>query len=402
MSLTADKNPKIVVLTSIFPAVSETFVVDHIVGLERRGWSVTVVALDVGWDKASELAERLGLNFEVRQLPISTFSSRLGRIRFVFKQLWKSGGLRHFFSPWVRDLVLYSEEFEKVCCEVAPNLIHAHFGPNGIIASFVARANHLPLLVNFHGYDVNVVPRNEGWGPYRRFLRGATAIVHSPFVHRILQNNLSMSCQLIPLGVDSTLFCSPNRKKGWNETIQLLVVGRLVYLKGVHIAVEVLSLLQAYCPDFQWELSICGDGPEREAIFAKVTALGLINQVKFYGALEYEEVAMRMVDADILLIPSIPDADGAQEAFSRVAIEGMASGLAVVAFNTGGLLETIGSGGKLVGCGNAKAMAEAVVEMVEMHMPSEWETVALEQASHYSITSMWLKYDQLSRQMLIS
>ena len=388
--------PHVLVLTSIFPAVSETFVLDHIVGLKNKGWGVTVVALTVDGQKEALLAKIRNLSVDVRQLSPPAFSGWVSRGFFALLQLVRCGGARYFFSSWVRNLVLFSDSLGKIVEDVSPDVIHAHFGPNGVIASFAARANHLPLLVDFHGYDVTVVPKREGWGPYRLFLRDAKAIVHSSFVESLIKEHLSCPVCRVHLGVDTSVFSAPERAGKWPEKVEFLLVGRLVFQKGFHIAIAMLAIFKRHFPDCLPHLTICGEGPQKQFLEQCALQYGVEESVTFTGALPHEMVSEQMKKADILLIPSVSVVSGSEEAFCRVAIEGMAMGLSVIGSKTGGLQETIGSGGSTCRSGSALALYKAVEDFLVHSNPQEAAQHACERAREFTIERMNEEYTNIT------
>jgi|SRR6185312_1035443 len=46
--------------------------------------------------------------------------------------------------------------FHRALSRSGPNLIHAHFAPDGAIACILAEKLNIPLIVTLHGYDVTV------------------------------------------------------------------------------------------------------------------------------------------------------------------------------------------------------------------------------------------------------
>jgi glycosyltransferase involved in cell wall biosynthesis len=98
----------------------------------------------------------------------------------------------------------------------------------------------------------------------------------------------------------------------------------------------------------------------------------------------------------VLLVSSMVTPDGAQEAFGRVAIEGLASGLAVVVSATGGLQETVGDAGWTVPAGNKEALASRILGILEQTTPADVRCRARARAEEYSIETMWDMYADLA------
>ena len=110
--------------------------------------------------------------------------------------------------------------------------------------------------------------------------------------------------------------------------------------------------------DLPWSLEVIGDGPAREAVGAALAPLG--NRVRFAGALGDAAVAQRLAAADLFVWPAI------NEAFGMALLEAQASGLPVVAGNSGGVADIVADGatGLLAPLGDADAFAQAVRALV--------------------------------------
>jgi glycosyltransferase involved in cell wall biosynthesis len=132
----------------------------------------------------------------------------------------------------------------------------------------------------------------------------------------------------------------------------LLFVGRLVSVKGADLAIAALDRLHQQGIDTT--LTICGDGPEREALEGQARRAGLRNSVHFEGWTDPEELAMHYRRSELLLVPS------RYEPFGIVALEAIAGGCPVVAAKTGGLPEAVGDCGILVAPDDAQELAHGI------------------------------------------
>ncbi len=75
-----------------------------------------------------------------------------------------------------------------------------------------------------------------------------------------------------------------------------LVVGRLARQKGQRLAIEAMAKLKAMRPDQSIELTLIGDGPERESLVERVNQLSLQSMVRFEGQLDNPYPWIRATD----------------------------------------------------------------------------------------------------------
>ena len=152
----------------------------------------------------------------------------------------------------------------------------------------------------------------------------------------------------------------PSDKK---QTLNLLYAGRIYPEKGVDTAINALEKLVVGQGLRNIKLSIVGSGSEDYENFLHqlVDKAGLNNYVSFSRHVPAEKMPQLLQNFDVLLAPSIW-----QEPFSRIVLEGMISGLVVIATRTGGTPEIIkdGENGLLFAPGDAENLTQKIVALV--------------------------------------
>lgn len=109
---------------------------------------------------------------------------------------------------------------------------------------------------------------------------------------------------------------------------KLLYAGRLLYWKGVHIAVEAMAQLVANMPDAH--LTIVGNGPEEARLKTEIAQRGLGANITFVSWMPQEQF-LRLYDThDLFVFPSLHDSTG------WVVLESFCKGLPVACLNLGG------------------------------------------------------------------
>ncbi len=214
------------------------------------------------------------------------------------------------------------------------DIVHAHWLiPQGIVQSFFEK----PYIVTGHGGDVTSLNK----GIFRRLkikcLKRAkyVTVVSEHLKNKIQELVLEIQPDVIPMGVDISKFGRQYRKENYfnqGDRKVVLFVGRLAEKKGVKYLIEAMKNINAL-------LVVVGDGPLREDL--KKQAFEIEEKVLFLGAKTHEELKVIYASADIFVCPSITAKDGDQEGFGLVMLEAMASGLPVVASNSGGITQLI-------------------------------------------------------------
>ncbi len=119
---------------------------------------------------------------------------------------------------------------------------------------------------------------------------------------------------------------------GYGEKL-ILCVGRLVPQKGIEYFIRAIPAIAKRYPEAKFV--IVGEGWSRDILEAEAHASGQGRKIQFTGFASDQEVINLMTSADVLVVPSI------YEPFGIVALEGMATGVPVVASKVGGLSEVI-------------------------------------------------------------
>ena len=140
---------------------------------------------------------------------------------------------------------------------------------------------------------------------------------------------------------------------------ELLFVGRVVRAKGLDVLIEALALLKA--EGLTPKLSVAGDGDERQRLEARAVELGLSGQVTWLGVLRGPALGDAMRRHTVVVVPSRPEPP---EALPLVPIESIASGCVMIACRQGGLPESVGPCGVLVEPEDARALADAMRDLL--------------------------------------
>jgi colanic acid/amylovoran biosynthesis glycosyltransferase len=250
------------------------------------------------------------------------------------------------------------------CRRAGVRLLHAHFGPNGLLVLPMVRALRVPLVVTFHGYDVTSFPLSPRYrDDYRRYLfpRAALLIAASGFVRSRLEALGAPQHKLVThhIGVPLDLYGPPSTCSH-REGIRLLSVGRLVECKGHEYLLRAAATLMR--AGQRVSLMLVGDGPLRSTLEGLAADLGIESVVQIMGWQTPHSVSELMGDADVFIMPSVTTSDGGAEGMGLAQLEAAASGLPVVASRVGGIPEGVvdGETGFVVDEKSPEALADRI------------------------------------------
>jgi glycosyltransferase involved in cell wall biosynthesis len=266
----------------------------------------------------------------------------------------------------------------RVTRQVRFDLLHAHWVlPNGPLGALVAARRKVPLVVSLHGSDV-YLPERHRWlrGLAAWTFRRAAAITacSGDLARRAVALGAPAErITVIPYGADGTTFhpADPAERQrvraewGLEEGEALiLAVGRLVRKKGFDVLVRALpQVLAAAGPA---KLLIAGQGDLREELAALARELGVAGHVILPGAVERDRLPALFRSCDVLAVPSMHDERGNVDGLPNVVLEGMASGVPIVASDVAGIPQVIASeeNGLLVPEKDPAALAQALVRLL--------------------------------------
>jgi glycosyltransferase involved in cell wall biosynthesis len=168
------------------------------------------------------------------------------------------------------------------------------------------------------------------------------------------ESNISV----IPFGVDTDMF-SPTQLEEEREECEILYAGSLYPLKGVRYLIQAIASVRKQ--GLKANLTIVGEGQQKEALTALTRALGIEEHVKFEGFVPYSNMPSYYKRSDIFCFPTLG------EPFGKAVIEAMACGKPVIATNVGGPAEIIQDevDGLLVPPSNPEAIALQITRLIE-------------------------------------
>ncbi len=370
---------RVAVLTPEFPSVSQTFVMNQIVGIVDAGHDVQVFALRAA---AAEARHE-----DIRRHDLlgrtTWFTLASNRTVRAISSLWT--GCRLFISrpsATLRSAAVLARDRRPVAVQstlrvAAPlirkarhfDVLYCHFGEIGIIAHRLRRLGLLSgrLVTVFHGFDITRFVKERGREVYAELLAGGDLFlpVSERWKRRLLELGAAPAkIRVHRMGVDCARFTYKPRQLRPDETVRIVTVARLVEKKGIEYSIRAVAELlgRGHRIDYR----IVGDGPLRAALRSVIDETGCGAHIRLLGPLAQREVIEVLGGAHLLMLTSVTDADGDQEGIPVSIMEAMAMGLPVISTWHSGIPELIADGvtGVLVPERDVQATASAVEELI--------------------------------------
>jgi len=362
---------KIGLLTTSFPRYrgdgAGVFIYDLARHLVQKGCDVTVLAPHDGAGPLRESWDRL----------------RIVRFRYFYpepyqKLCYGAGVVNNIKTSPVALLqvppLILMQFFacRKLIQQENIDLLHAHWTvPQGLTGFFCRSLYEIPYIVTIHGTDIHGLNYPLLSDLNRLVLRHAAACTANSVVTARAAQRLSASTapQIIPMGVDPALFRAarpdPSLPDPEAQGPVILFVGRLMALKGIRYLLGAMPRILSTFP--QTNLYIVGDGPERARLEGMCVALGIQDNVRFFGEVPHQDLPPYYTAADVFVLPSCRDKTGALEGLGVVLLEAMACGVPVVGSDIGGIPQIIENGvtGLLSEPESSDSLARNILQILE-------------------------------------
>lgn len=137
-------------------------------------------------------------------------------------------------------------------------------------------------------------------------------------------------CTAIINAPDPAVFRCEGRRRRDGKFV-LIYPGSLNEHQGLEVAVRAVAQASTIAPEI--ELHIYGEGPCKERLIFLARACGIEEKVRFFPLLPLREVAARIENADLGIVPKRADGFG-NEAFSTKVLEFMSLGVPVLVTGT--------------------------------------------------------------------
>lgn len=351
---------------TVFPRLSETFILRELTELERLGAEVTVFSqkppLELRRHEAAAVLRaevlyyapwtRHWLHMAVSHLAMALSSPRqyFTLLRFV--------ATRHNLPTWKKFWRAAAIAREARARGI--QLLHSHFiSSNTRVAQFASQLSGIPYSATAHAKDIYAA------GLSAKKLR--SHITDAQFVATISEANRAYLEKAAPGGRVHVLRNSvaPDEfefrtREPHGGDLRVLAIGRLVEKKGFAVLIDAVARVVA--AGGQVTLKIAGDGPLLPDLQRRIDQAGIACHATLCGSLTQNELKPLFDWADALIVPSVVSADNDVDGVPVVILEAFAYGVPVIASDLSGIPEVVvhGKTGTLVPPGDAAALADSL------------------------------------------
>jgi glycosyltransferase involved in cell wall biosynthesis len=360
-----------------YPRLSETFIAQEILALERLGLEILIVSLRHPTDRAVHPVHRQ-IRGALLYLP-EYLHREVGR---VWRGWWRSRRTLGYLAAraaWLSDLrrdpslnrIRRFGQALVLAAELPDDIdrIHAHFlhTPSSV-ARYAALLTGLEWSASAHARDIWTSPEWEK----RRKLAEAKWIVTCTEVARDHLQRLASRPNTVWLcyhGLDLARFepapWQLARRDGSDpkRPVVILSVGRAVAKKGYDELLNALALLPG---GLYWRFVHIGGGPLAGTLRQQAERLRLSDRVEWRGARAQPDVLNAYREADIFVLGSKIAEDGDRDGLPNVLVEAQSQRLACVSTNLSAIPELIEPEvtGLLVPPGDPIALAEHLERLI--------------------------------------
>ena len=355
---------KIAYVLYAFPKLSESFILNEIVELLKKGHDVQIFSVH----KPTEDI----LHEEVNEYHLLEKTHYFGRNQIFAVIFFKE--LKYFLKPLVQDLYnlkisknrlkqdLKLAYFATIMDENGVALIHAHFASMGYIARRLGKMLGLPYTLTTHAFDIYM---DADTTELRKVMNDAELVVTiSEYNRNYLRDEIGVNnrIELIRCGIDFDKF-NPQKKLKVDGRIRMLTVARLVEKKGIAYLIKAIPMVIKEVS--KCELTIIGSGPLYDNLQQLVRDLDMGRYVQFRGDVPDSELMRYYEDADMFILPCIVTENGDRDGIPVAMMEAMAMVLPVISTSVSGIPELVedGASGILVPPKDEKAIADAIITL---------------------------------------
>ncbi len=360
----------------MFPRLSETFILNEIVELERLGVKLHIFSSKYPTDAVSHEKVKV-VNAQVTYLPEELGAEKLRILKAFFSVLVKYPvGTLSTFGHELKIKIFKAnskslKRFFQSCCIIEQlediKHIHAHFitVPTRLV-SLVYKITGISYSISTHAKDLYFEDRMNASNIKRRIRASRFVIANSKKSASDIKTSLSKiyatDIHTVYNGLDLSMFKFREKEP---ENPVILGVGRLEEKKGFACLIDACKILADRGISFRCK--IVGDGSLKELLSDLIKKNKLSDIVELIESLPQHELVELYNESMIFSLPCVVTENGDRDVLPNVVKEAMAIGLPVVTTSIPAMDELVmdGKSGILVAERDSLALSDALQKLID-------------------------------------
>ncbi|WP_102961390.1 glycosyltransferase [Mangrovicella endophytica] len=371
--------PRLAIVVKGYPRLSETFIAQEILALERAGFAVEIWSLRRPTDKTVHELHRQ-IRAELHYLPEYLYQAPLRVLRGAAQALRRPGFGRFLRIAWrdlLRDLtpsrgrrigqaLVLANELDPAVPHLYVHFLHTPAS----VARYAALLTGRTFSFSAHAKDIWTTP---DWEKREKIADSSWGVTCTRTgldeLRRLSPPTDPERVSLVYHGLDFGRFPAPPERgvgpdgSDPDRPVEIVSVGRAVAKKGFDDLLEALAKLPE---SLHWRFSHIGAGELQGALREQAERLGIAGRIVWRGALPQHDVIAALRTADLFVLPCKEGEGGDRDGLPNVIMEAATQALPILSTRFAGVPEFVEEGvsGVLVPPEDTSALAEALGSLI--------------------------------------
>ncbi|MFC1820777.1 glycosyltransferase [Thermodesulfobacteriota bacterium] len=376
--MSASSAPVLGIILKGYPRISETFISNEILHLERLGFSVHLISMRRARESFShESVKRIRAAVDylpekiLRHLPKLLFHNiMLAKEKPLEYTAALKTALRRFSRTKKIATVKHLLQAGYLVRFLLPGSgithLHAHFAHSPTsVAMFASRLSGLPFSFTAHAKDIYTSDPRQLVEKIRLARFVVTCTEYNKRHLMDFNQRKAVPIHRIYHGVDPHLFSYNKNDRTISPPYKILTVARMIKKKGLPTLYRALRYLSDQ--GFPLQHTLIGDGEDRYEVLSLINKLEINHITRWLGVQPHEVVLDHYREAHLFVLGCEIALNGDRDGIPNVLLESMAIGVPVVTTRVSAIPELIDHGetGLLVSPGQPDKMAEAIFRLLK-------------------------------------
>ncbi len=339
-----------------YPRISETFISNEILLLERMGFTMHLFPMRQPRESFSHASVK-EIKARVDYLPTDLF---IDFHRLLLPNIFLAAKKPRQFKETLRvaaqgvskgkELATLKHLFQAGYLtnnhlENQKNIVqlHGHFAHSPTsVTMFASLLSGIPFSFTAHAKDIYTSDKEK----IRKKIAHAQFVVtctrHNKEYLQAIAGDCSTPIYCIYHGIDLDLFQQTVPHPETHNPFKILTVARMTQKKGLPTIYRALAGLLK--KGIQFQHTLIGDGDDREKILALISSLGLENHCQWIGTQTHEQVLLHFKASDLFVLGCEIAKNGDRDGIPNVLVESLAMGVPALSTNVSAIPEILING----------------------------------------------------------